>query len=74
MVMSGLFFGKTDKQIAEELGISHRTVGGHIADILRELRVRTRGAAIKVLVDVHFSCPHMARCKLRSMTEIPPEY
>jgi len=72
-VMSGMFFGKTDKEIGVELGISHRTVSGHVEDILRELRVTTRGAAIKVLIDVHFSCPHRAKCKLRYMAEIPSE-
>jgi len=73
-VMSGMFFGKTDKEIAMELGISHRTVGSHIGEILRELRVSTRGAAIKVLIDAHFSCPHRSRCKLRFMAEIPPDF
>jgi len=73
-VMSGMFFGKTDKEIALELGISHRTVSSHIGDILRELSVTTRGAAIKVLIDAHFSCPHRPRCKLRFMAEIPPHF
>jgi DNA-binding NarL/FixJ family response regulator len=72
-VMTRMFFGKTDKEIAAELGISYRTVNGHISDILRELGVTTRSAAIKVLIDVHFSCPHRSDCKLRFMPEIPPD-
>jgi len=72
-VMSGMVFGKTDKEIGVTLGISHRTVSGHIGDILRVLRVTTRGGAIKILIDVHYTCPHMAQCKMRLMPQLPQE-
>ena len=70
-VMAGIVLGKTDKEIGMEMGISHRTVSNHIAQILREMRVTTRSGAIKVLIDVHFSCPHIEHCKVRLMTQFP---
>jgi len=73
-VMSGIILGKTDKEIGVEMRVSHRTVSNHIAAILREMQVTTRSGAIKVLIDQHFTCPHMAQCKVRLMAQIPPDH
>jgi len=40
--------GKTNKQIAEVLGISQSTVKFHIAGLFRELNVRTRTECVHV--------------------------
>jgi DNA-binding CsgD family transcriptional regulator/tetratricopeptide (TPR) repeat protein len=35
--------GKSNREIGEELGSSHRTVGTHLANVYKKLRLRTRG-------------------------------
>ncbi len=45
-----LVTGKTSKQIARELGISHRTVEAHRARLMRRLNVSTPGEMIARLI------------------------
>ena len=45
-VLSLLAEGLTTQQIAERLGVSTRTVEGHVARILLKLDARTRAAAV----------------------------
>ena len=45
-VMRWMEQGKTDKEIAIILGISHRTVGDHVRSILNKLGVENRTAAV----------------------------
>jgi DNA-binding NarL/FixJ family response regulator len=40
-VLLGVVRGKTNKEIAVELGISHRTVETHRESLMRKLRIRT---------------------------------
>lgn len=40
-VLSGIARGRTNKEIAGELGISHRTVETHRESLMRKLRIRT---------------------------------
>ncbi len=40
--------GKSDKEIAESLIISPRTVGAHVRNILRKLGARDRGSAVRL--------------------------
>ena len=44
-ILAFLAAGKTDREIAETLFVSVRTVEGHVARILAKLGVRTRTAA-----------------------------
>jgi DNA-binding CsgD family transcriptional regulator len=41
-----LVAGRTDREIAEALFISHRTAQGHVAHICAKLEVNTRSAAV----------------------------
>jgi DNA-binding CsgD family transcriptional regulator len=49
-VLRLLVRGKTDREIAAELNISARTVGGHVTNLLTKLGVETRTAAAAVAV------------------------
>ena len=40
-VLAGIARGRTNKEIAAELGISHRTVETHRESLMRKLRIRT---------------------------------
>jgi DNA-binding NarL/FixJ family response regulator len=40
-VLQGIARGQTNKEIATELGISHRTVETHRESLMRKLRIRT---------------------------------
>jgi predicted ATPase/DNA-binding CsgD family transcriptional regulator len=46
-VLNLLAFGRSDREIADELFLSVRTVEAHVAHILTKLGVRTRGAAVQ---------------------------
>lgn len=43
-----IWASSTDKEIAAELGISVRTVSGHVSQVLRRLGVRGRGEIILI--------------------------
>jgi predicted ATPase/DNA-binding CsgD family transcriptional regulator len=45
--------GRTDREIGEELYISHRTVMKHVAHILEKLEVQTRTAAVSYAIRHH---------------------
>ncbi|MEZ4497655.1 MAG: LuxR C-terminal-related transcriptional regulator [Thermomicrobiales bacterium] len=47
-VLALLIEGKSDREIAEELFISHRTVMRHVSSILDKLDVSTRTAAATI--------------------------
>jgi DNA-binding NarL/FixJ family response regulator len=47
-VLRQLADGSTDRAIAEQLGISTRTVESHVASLLRKLQVRNRAAAAAI--------------------------
>ena len=49
-VLRLLVVGWTDKEIAAELGISHRTVSGHITAVRAKLDVPSRSAAAAIAV------------------------
>jgi DNA-binding NarL/FixJ family response regulator len=49
-VMSRVFTGKTDKEIAQTLGTSPRTVHHQLERIYRKLKVRSRTEAIHRLI------------------------
>ena len=48
--------GRTDRQIAEALFISPRTVAMHVSNILAKLGVTNRGGAAAVAHRLHISC------------------
>ena len=45
-----LTFNKTTKQIAEELGISEKTVRNHISNVIQKLGVESRIQAVLELI------------------------
>ena len=49
-VFSLLILNKTTKQIAEELGISEKTVRNHISNVIQKLEVNGRAAAVVELL------------------------
>ena len=51
-VMRHVKRGHTDKETASEMGISHRTVSGHMDSILKRLRARSRTHALAIWLDV----------------------
>ncbi len=57
-VMSEAFKGKTDKEISQALGNRPRTVSQQLLNIYHKLGVRTRGEAIRRLLDPpRHGCP-----------------
>jgi DNA-binding CsgD family transcriptional regulator len=50
-VMTQAFRGKTDKEIAQSLGNSQRTVQHQLETVYRRLGVRTRGEAVRRILD-----------------------
>ncbi|CAN5613868.1 hypothetical protein BH09CHL1_BH09CHL1_27210 [soil metagenome] len=49
-VLRLLVEGRTDREIAEALSISPRTVGGHVTNLLTKLEVQSRTAAVSIAV------------------------
>jgi non-specific serine/threonine protein kinase len=49
-VLRLLMEGRTDREIAEALSISHRTVNGHVAHVLAKLGAETRTAAAAIAI------------------------
>jgi non-specific serine/threonine protein kinase len=49
-VLRLLMEGRTDREIAEALSISHRTVNGHVAHLLAKLGAETRTAAAAIAI------------------------
>ena len=45
-VLSSLAAGRTNKEIARELGVSANTVKYHVRNLYQKLRVKNRGQAI----------------------------
>ena len=45
-VLSSLAAGRTNKEIARELGVSANTVKDHVRNLYQKLRVKNRGQAI----------------------------
>jgi predicted ATPase/DNA-binding CsgD family transcriptional regulator len=45
--------GKSDREIAEALGISARTVGSHVSNVYRKLGVQSRAAAVATVFRGH---------------------
>ncbi|MFL5761448.1 MAG: LuxR C-terminal-related transcriptional regulator [Thermomicrobiales bacterium] len=56
-ILEPLAAGKTDREIAEALFISVRTVEGHVAKILNKLGVRTRTAAVTAAIAASLVTP-----------------
>lgn len=50
MILSAIVIGKSNKEIAEEIGISDRTVDTHIHHMLRRLNVKSRYQAIQLVM------------------------
>jgi non-specific serine/threonine protein kinase len=49
-VLRLLIDGRTDREIADALSISPRTVGGHVTNLLSKLEVQSRTAAVSIAV------------------------
>jgi DNA-binding NarL/FixJ family response regulator len=49
-VLSGVARGQTNKEIAHELGISHRTVESHRESLMRKLDVYTVAGLTRVAI------------------------
>jgi DNA-binding CsgD family transcriptional regulator len=49
-VLRLLMEGRTDREIADALSISHRTVNGHVAHVLAKLGAETRTAAAAIAI------------------------
>lgn len=49
-VLRLLVDGRTDREIADALSISPRTVGGHVTNLLTKLNVQSRTAAVSIAV------------------------
>ena len=47
-VLDSMTLGLSNKEIAERLYLSHRTVGVHVSNVLRKMQVSTRGQAVAV--------------------------
>jgi DNA-binding CsgD family transcriptional regulator len=54
-IMMLIASGRTDRQMADVLGLSRKTVSNHVTNILRKLQVQTRAAAVARTV----SAPHL---------------
>lgn len=63
-VLAGVVAGHTNKEIAQQLGISHRTVEIHRARLMRKLRVRTLADLLAVAIH-DLSDPESDRLKPR---------
>jgi DNA-binding NarL/FixJ family response regulator len=50
-VLAGIARGRTNKEIAAELGISHRTVETHRESLMRKLRIRTVAGLTKLALE-----------------------
>jgi DNA-binding CsgD family transcriptional regulator len=50
-VLRMLCLGMSNRQIAEQLGVSPETVKTHVSGVLRKLRVESRGQAVARVVD-----------------------
>jgi DNA-binding NarL/FixJ family response regulator len=50
--------GLTNRQIAQELSISERTAGNHVAKILRKLELRSRAQIGRWAADRQLRMPH----------------
>ncbi len=51
-VLHGIAVGRTNKEIAAELGISHRTVETHRESLMRKLRIRTVAGLTKFALEM----------------------
>lgn len=49
-ILGLIAMGKTGPEIAEDLGVSPKTVGAHTGNILEKLRARTRAQAIAIAI------------------------
>ena len=56
-VLNFLFRGWTDAQIGGRLGVSARTVSGHVFNLLERFSVRTRGAAVYKALEMGLLTP-----------------
>ena len=56
-VLQWLSGGKRDRDIADLLGISHRTVHKHLQRIYEKLGVETRTAAVMRAISVQYGSP-----------------
>ena len=50
VVLGLLAIGQTDRQIAERLGVAHRTATTHVGRVLAKLGLRSRAAAASLAV------------------------
>ena len=50
-VLVGVAEGRTNKEIAQELGISHRTVESHRESLMRKLDVYTVAGLTKIAIE-----------------------
>jgi DNA-binding NarL/FixJ family response regulator len=50
-VLAGIARGLTNKEIAAELGISHRTVETHRESLMRKLNIRTVAGLTRYVLD-----------------------
>ena len=64
-VLEGIARGLTNKEIAGELGISHRTVETHRESLMRKLGIRTVAGLTRYVVDVGGVRRAAAGCGLR---------
>lgn len=48
-----LITNKTTKEIAEEIGISEKTVRNHISNVMQKLGVKGRACAVIELIKLH---------------------
>lgn len=56
-VLHWLAVGKRDADIATVIGVARRTVNKHVENILRKLKVETRGAAARLAAEHRGSAP-----------------
>jgi DNA-binding CsgD family transcriptional regulator len=61
-VVEGLVAGMTHKAIGAELGISHKTVNAHAANIRRILRAKDRAEVVAWYNSLKRDPPHCATC------------
>jgi len=78
-VLERLMGGRSDRQIARELGISERTVGVHVSHVLGKLGVASRGEAAAVAHRTHLlqtarrdASGSMAATQNRAPAELSP--